>query len=215
MGSPELLVAEADRALYAAKDAGRDCVWAVRKGRLFAPNLPGTTVPSPARKAMRAGRAEEIPRASDPPAPSSRARPGERVLLVDDDSGSRGSIARLLRRLGYDVVEEAGGPAAIAKLEANADRFDLLVADLVMPGMSGFTLAQKVVPLRPRLRVLYMSGFIQEDVAWPEAPGHVTAFLGKPMTVGELARKVREILDAPEPEERVGTLMVSADPVPA
>lgn len=274
MGTPDLLVAAADRALYAAKRAGRDRVRAIREGRIFEPPLP-TRAEDPGRSegegegaragAGAGGGASAFERGSDvvggsggsggagtgvadvagdglagPPKmrpaagasgsaaaaastevastgrgspggtaeegrpPLALARDGERLLVVDDDYDSRTSVTRLLRRLGYEVIEEEDGEAAIARLqrlEREKRPIDLLVADLIMPGMSGFTMVERMTAARPALRVLYMSGLLHHDVTWEGAPGFVSSFLGKPMMIDELARKVREVIDAPGPLE--------------
>jgi two-component system cell cycle sensor histidine kinase/response regulator CckA len=117
----------------------------------------------------------------------------ETVLLVEDDPAVLGLARALLVRLGYTVVSADHGERALAALEAG--RADLLVADLVMPGMSGRELAARAQAMRPGLRVLLTSGYAESpDVS--EVAGGVP-FLAKPYTSELLARRMRETLDAP------------------
>jgi diguanylate cyclase (GGDEF)-like protein len=216
MGSPELLVAAADQALYQAKDAGKDC-WRI-SGRTEETGSAAAPVPEPdptvrrgegGREPSQDGKARPVPldRASEPFVDSPQERkeredprklPGgwERILLVDDDEAAREAIGKILRRLGYVVVEAESGEVGLEKAR-NLRDLDLLVTDLIMPGMSGFTLGHKVEEELGDCRILYMSGYVQREVAWDGAPGTQVDFLEKPMRPGDLARKIRELLDRP------------------
>lgn len=217
MGSPELLVAAADQALYQAKAAGKDC-WRIagrRKGKpptghparepVDPASLRGEPPREPALAGMRFTGSLDTPSrpvveqeperevAADP-----RDLPGgwERILLVDDDEAAREAIGKILRRLGYVVVEASDGESGLAKAR-NLKDLDLLLTDLIMPGMSGFTLGEKIEETLGPRRILYMSGYVQQEVSWEGAPGAAVNFLEKPMLPQELARKVRELLDRP------------------
>jgi CheY-like chemotaxis protein len=116
----------------------------------------------------------------------------ETVLLVEDDPAVRLTIATVLRRQGYDVLETATPRAAIELFEQHDEAIDLLLTDVVMPEMNGPTLAQRLVDVRPELRILFISGYA--DVKLPLDRAHHVSFLSKPFQASVLAAKVREVL---------------------
>jgi two-component system cell cycle sensor histidine kinase/response regulator CckA len=122
----------------------------------------------------------------------------ETVLLVEDEGPVRAVALRALRAQGYRVLEAADGDDALEVARAHGDAIDLLVADVVMPRMGGIELARRLRAERPKLRVLHVSGYVEP--ALREGPAVVpgAAFLHKPFLPETLARKVRELLDAPE-----------------
>ena len=173
MGSYEVLVATADRALYAAKEAGRNRVAAAAPVGAVAPAL------SPARpEALR---------------PLTGGR-GESVMVIDDDAGMLRSVGRLLRRAGYRV-EETEDVDVVLRRFGDATPPDLLVTDVMMPRMNGLALAERILTSRPGLRVVYLSGYLQQDVSWAGLPGAVTAFAAKPVDPQALLEIVRDVLD--------------------
>ncbi|HUF13952.1 MAG TPA: PAS domain S-box protein [Longimicrobiales bacterium] len=122
----------------------------------------------------------------------------ETVLLVEDEASVRQIGLRILRRAGYTVLEAANGGEALL-IARNSPRLDILVTDLVMPRMSGFSLAEELKGLRPDLRVLFMSGY-SEDAASGNVPlDPAAAFLEKPFTAPALTGAVRRTLDCPNP----------------
>jgi CheY-like chemotaxis protein len=123
------------------------------------------------------------------------ARGSETILLVDDEEGVRKLVCAVLKSGGYDVLEAANGPAALAAYEKNAHKIDLVLTDVVMPQMNGFELGKTLCGRAPALKILYMSGYrdTASGVAGAEAP---RAFLHKPFTPAALLAKVREVLDA-------------------
>jgi PAS domain S-box-containing protein len=130
------------------------------------------------------------------PETGSAARGGtETLLIVEDEEMVRGLASRGLREHGYTVVEACHGADALRQLESLAE-VDLVISDVVMPEMGGRELGRRLASVRPSLPVLYMSGYTGEDVTQrgllePGAP-----FQQKPFAPEELARKVREMLDA-------------------
>jgi CheY-like chemotaxis protein len=113
------------------------------------------------------------------------------ILLVDDDPDVRAVAAAMLRDAGHTVIEAGSGGAALERLDQGGPRIDLLIADLVMPGMSGFELARAARQGRPDLPILFITGFA--DIARSEEGGHQTVLL-KPFRAEELAAKVAEAL---------------------
>jgi signal transduction histidine kinase/CheY-like chemotaxis protein len=143
-----------------------------------------------------------LPRSAEPLAPAepahARATPSRqpaKVLLVEDEAGVRGLVRRELESLGYSVIE-AGDPESAMVLAASASTIDLLVTDVVMPHMNGPELATRLRASRPKLKVLFMSGYAPEMIGEVNALGPDQAFLPKPYRLSELARKVSELLAA-------------------
>ncbi len=119
----------------------------------------------------------------------------ETILLVEDDDQVRTLAGRILGRLGYSVIAEPSGPAALARLERDGTPIDLLLTDLMMPGMTGNEVADAVRTLRPDVKVLYVSGFVGGLGGGDNAIRETQPFLQKPFSPPDLARAVREVLD--------------------
>jgi two-component system, cell cycle sensor histidine kinase and response regulator CckA len=132
---------------------------------------------------------------SEPP-DSLYPRGCDRVLLVEDDASVRHISERILVELGYRVVACASGAEALDTVERESQPFDLLVTDVILPGLDGRTLATRLLEVQPTLKVLYCSGYTADVIAHHGVIDHGITFLAKPFTVDELARKVREVLDA-------------------
>jgi PAS domain S-box-containing protein len=128
--------------------------------------------------------------------PEAEARPGcETILLVEDEDVVRDLTRRVLERQGYTVLACADGIEAIALAERDDRLIDLLLTDVVMPGLRGYEVARQVAASRPGIKVLYMSGYAEEAlVGGPALPG--SALIQKPFAVDALARRVRETLEA-------------------
>jgi signal transduction histidine kinase/CheY-like chemotaxis protein len=123
----------------------------------------------------------------------------ETVLLAEDDPLLLPLARDVLKRLGYTVLEARTPADAVAVAQAHAGIIHLLISDVVMPGESGLQLARRLLEVRPNLRVLYISGYSDEAVVRHGLLDPGTTFLQKPFTPAALARKVRELLDAPRP----------------
>jgi len=121
----------------------------------------------------------------------------ETVLLVEDDASLLALGREILVELGYTVVTAPDGPEALRFFEEKGAGVDILVTDVVMPGMGGRELATRATALKPGLRVLYVSGYTRDSTLLRGIQGLELAFLEKPYTPFFLARKIREVLDAP------------------
>jgi CheY-like chemotaxis protein len=117
------------------------------------------------------------------------------VLLVEDEEAVRVIIARVLRRHGYTVIESPTPVGACDLFEVHKDEIDLLITDVVMPIMNGPALAQRLVAIRPALRVLFISGYSGMPSLVMQNPN--VGFLSKPFQSAELAARVREMLNRP------------------
>jgi CheY-like chemotaxis protein len=138
---------------------------------------------------------EPEPKAPEPIAATAAPAGAETILLVEDETRVRKLIAGVLTSRGYTVLEAARGEEAIRLARTHERRVDLAVVDVVMPEMSGPDLIRQIAPLRPDMRVLYISGHTEEAIAHHGIP-ESGAFLPKPFLPDTLAAKVREVLDA-------------------
>ncbi|TVR63414.1 MAG: response regulator [Gemmatimonadales bacterium] len=121
--------------------------------------------------------------------------PSETVLLVEDDDAVRAVTSRALLRFGYTVLAAEGGPQALDLLEEHGDGIDLLLTDIMMPGMNGVEVARRVVEAKPGIRVFFMSGYADQDLVRQGLLSPGTHFIQKPFTPFELVERVREVLD--------------------
>jgi two-component system cell cycle sensor histidine kinase/response regulator CckA len=125
---------------------------------------------------------------------------GTETILIAEDAAPVRSVAReVLRRHGYRVLAAADGPSALELAAAHPGPIDLLITDVIMPEMSGRHLADRLKDLRTTLRVLFVSGYTDDAIVRHGILEPGIAFLQKPFTPESLARKVREVLDAPAP----------------
>jgi PAS domain S-box-containing protein len=126
----------------------------------------------------------------------------ETVLLVEDEESVRELVRLTLTSRGYQVLEAENGESGLRMAESFKKHIDILITDVVMPGIGGRELARKLLLLRPAISVLYLSGYTEDAVVTRGALGPRTAFLQKPFTLQNLAKKVREVLhskSAPPP----------------
>jgi two-component system, cell cycle sensor histidine kinase and response regulator CckA len=117
------------------------------------------------------------------------------VLLVEDEDAVRALAREVLRRHGYVVLEAKHGVDALRAAERHADDIHLMITDVVMPHMSGRETAERLITVRPKMKVLFMSGYTDHALMNRELPP-ADAFLQKPFTPEVFARKVRQVLDS-------------------
>jgi two-component system cell cycle sensor histidine kinase/response regulator CckA len=120
----------------------------------------------------------------------------ETILLVEDDDAVRQLARHVLTLLGYTVLDAAGGADALRVVDGHAGAIDLLVTDVVMPGMSGRQVADRLAGIRPETGVLFVSGYTDDAVVRHGILEERVHFLPKPYSPSALAAKVRDILDA-------------------
>jgi CheY-like chemotaxis protein len=124
---------------------------------------------------------------------------GLSVLLVEDADGVRAFTAEALEHLGYSVHQAAGAEAAIALLDGQEAVVDLLLTDVVMPGLNGRRLAEAALQRRPDLRVLYMTGYTRNAIVHNGVLDPGTHLLTKPFSLAQLERALRVALQDRSP----------------
>lgn len=117
----------------------------------------------------------------------------ETVLVVEDDDSVRELCVAILEPAGYRVIAVGSGEDALAL--PPDERIDLLLTDVVMPGLDGLALAERMTAARPDLRVVFVSGYPSDVAMRPGVPGERAVFLQKPYTISQLAATVRTALD--------------------
>jgi PAS domain S-box-containing protein len=120
----------------------------------------------------------------------------ETILLAEDEANLRYLARQFLEKQGYKVIEAADGAAAMQIAVAHEGVINLLLTDVIMPGMNGRELAQRISEIRPQTKVLYMSGYTENVIGHDGTLDAGVSLLQKPFTLRELKSKVREVLDS-------------------
>jgi PAS domain S-box-containing protein len=119
---------------------------------------------------------------------------GQTILIVEDEATIRGNVRECLQQLGYHVVEAENGEAALQVCEQLQGKIDLVLSDLVMPGMGGYELAGQLAQHHPEVRMLFMSGYTEDSAARRDILLQGSAFLQKPFSVADLSAAVHQAL---------------------
>ena len=119
-----------------------------------------------------------------------------RILFVEDEDAVRGVAARLLRARGYEVIEAADGEEALALAEEHAGTIDLMISDVIMPGMDGPTLLKKARGYLGEAPVMFISGYAESDFSDLLEGEEGVTFLAKPIDIKTLAERVKQQLQA-------------------
>ncbi len=125
----------------------------------------------------------------------------ETILLVEDEENLRRLARQSLENQGYNVIDAPDGASAIKISQAHPGPIHLLLTDVIMPGMNGRELANRLSPTRPEMRILYMSGYTENHIGHNGTLDEGITLLQKPFTLSALRSKVREMLDTPLPQE--------------
>jgi PAS domain S-box-containing protein len=118
----------------------------------------------------------------------------ESILVIEDDNAVRMMAVEGLKELGYNVYDVPDGPKGIDLVKANGKTIDLLLTDVVMPNMSGREVADTIVPMVPNIKVLFMSGYTDNDIVHHGVLQEGINFIQKPFNVAALAHKIRTVL---------------------
>ena len=142
-----------------------------------------------------------VAEAAAPPAPSLAppvsVRGSQTVLLVEDEAQVRHLVEKVLKANGYTVLVAATGPDAERVAGQHAGPIHLLLTDVVLPGLDGRQVAERLTAARPGIRVLYLSGYTDDAIVRHGVLEPGVAFLQKPFSPAVLGRKVRDVLDSP------------------
>lgn len=155
--------------------------------------IPALSGPSDAEDPARDGdlRPGDRPRVQATELPGGN---GERILLVDDEDTVRRVTERLLQKLGYRVTSTESGDTALRILAEADEPFDLVLTDVVMPGITGIEMAERIRRSSPEQRILFTSGYTTRE--YGRAPGQPPQpFMPKPFSMADLARNVRRVLE--------------------
>jgi PAS domain S-box-containing protein len=140
------------------------------------------------------------------PVEQQKAEPGtETILLVEDEANLRYLARQYLEKQGYKVIEAADGAVAMQIAVAHEKMIHLLLTDVIMPGMNGRELAQRISEIRPNVKILYMSGYTENVIGHNGMLDAGVRLLQKPFNLRDLRSKVREVLDATSPEAAMST----------
>jgi CheY-like chemotaxis protein len=120
----------------------------------------------------------------------------ETILVVEDDTGVRELVQQVLRKRGYNLLQARNGHEALRLIAGCPDPIHLLLTDVVMPGVSGKALAEKLAQVQPGLKTLFMSGYTDQAITHHGVLDPGVAFIQKPFSPAALARKVRAVLDS-------------------
>jgi two-component system cell cycle sensor histidine kinase/response regulator CckA len=140
---------------------------------------------------------EEIPQKLEiaKPISSSMLKGEETILLVEDERIVRELAAKMLKRLNYNILPASNGTEALEIAKNYSGIIDLLITDVVMPGMNGRQLAERLLKIRPDIKVLFTSGYTENAIAHHGIIEKDLSFIGKPYSTRELAQKIRQLLD--------------------
>ncbi len=171
--------------VYGAVKQNQGCIEVASelgKGTTFKIYFP----PAPAQESVESGEAAASEAAS---------RGAETVLLAEDDSVIRSYVMEVLEGLGYRVIPFADGASAAKWAESFEGRVDMLLSDVVMPGMNGRELAAKVLALKPGAKILFMSGYAEDVIATHGVLEKGVHLIAKPFTIDAISSKIRSVLD--------------------
>jgi CheY-like chemotaxis protein len=139
---------------------------------------------------------EAVQNVSQLPREPSQSRGSETVLLVEDEEAVRQLVRETLEAKGYRILEADHGAAALEIAEQHGGPIDILITDVVMPGMGGREVSARLCAAHPRARVLYLSGYAEDAIVHDGVLEPGASFLQKPFSLQALARKVREVLSS-------------------
>ncbi len=153
-----------------------------------------------------------LPRIDEPPTArpcdetsAGRVRGSETILVVEDHEGVRSLIVGTLELCGFHVLQAADGAEALRQVAQHVGHIDLLLTDVIMPGMNGKEVADQLAVLRPGIKVLFMSGYSGELIAHHGVLEAGVAYLPKPFTPDSLTAKVREMLGSEDQKQPQGS----------
>jgi PAS domain S-box-containing protein len=158
-------------------------------------------------------RVEETVERPTPTVTEPAASGAEAILLVEDEDVVRSFVERVLGRLGYSVTTARSGAQALALMAAHPGPIDLLVTDVMLPGMGGREISERLTAQRPSLRTLFISGYTEDSIVHRGELDPGVAFLSKPFTPDALGHAIREVLDGRPTQSHPGPAGVVRGPL--
>jgi signal transduction histidine kinase/CheY-like chemotaxis protein len=152
----------------------------------------GTTVRIYLPRLMREPKEETEPDAAIEP-----DKAGATILVIEDDNDVRAYLVEILRELNYRVFDAADGASALALIESRKLHPDLLLTDVVLPGMNGRQAAERIAAIRPGIKVLFMTGYSRNAIVHQGRLDPGVEMIQKPLTQGALAARIRDLLEGP------------------
>jgi CheY-like chemotaxis protein len=140
--------------------------------------------------------ASVVPQPEAPPLSARRSHGGETILVVEDEDLVLDVARRILTRHGYRVLAARGGAEALERINEHRGTIHLLLTDVVMPGLTGKQVAERITELRPTIRVLYMSGYPEAVITSQGVVQRGIHLVSKPFVAADLLDHVRATLDA-------------------
>lgn len=178
--------------IYPVSKVGRGTTF-----KIFLPAFTGAIEALPEQPSVLENAPQPVHETSSPPKSGTGDLAGRgSILLVEDEDGVRGIAAQLLQSFGYSVIEASDGEKALEIIKEQAGNIDLLISDVVMPGMDGPALLKEARPWLTNTRVMFISGYAERDLAKALEDDRAISFLPKPFTLRQLAERVKAELAA-------------------
>ncbi len=137
----------------------------------------------------------------------------ETILVVDDEPYLRKLLTKVLEPLGYNILEASSGKEALKVRDSFKGHIDLLLTDVVMPGMSGRELAEALKKDRPGMQLIFISGYVEEKEKLQDMLSSGAVFIQKPVDAGAIMKKVREVLDSTKEDRTLSVRNEEAGPI--
>lgn len=129
------------------------------------------------------------------PPPESPQRGYERILLVDDEEVITRMLQQILEHLGYKVTARTSSLETLELFRRSPESFDLVITDMTMPSMTGSDLAKEMISIRPDIPILIATGFSETVTPEKIASAGIKGYIRKPVSVAEMAKTIRQVLD--------------------
>ncbi len=177
--------------IYPVSKVGRGTTF-----KIFLPAFTGAIEALPEQPSVLENAPQPVHETSSPKSGTGDLAGRGSILLVEDEDGVRGIAAQLLQSFGYQVIEASDGEKALEIIKEQAGNIDLLISDVVMPGMDGPALLKEARPWLTNTRVMFISGYAERDLAKALEDDRAISFLPKPFTLRQLAERVKAELAA-------------------
>jgi CheY-like chemotaxis protein len=131
---------------------------------------------------------------SSPSVTAADLPPGQTILIAEDEDAVRAILVKTCSKAGYHILAATNGEEALALAEGHSGRIDLLITDVIMPGISGRVLADQMARQRPEIKILYCSGYAEKAIFQPGVLGSHATFIQKPFSTNALLQAIHGVL---------------------